>query len=234
MHINSMLVAMLIVPPSGTTDAPGVGLRKVNTNHHSSLTMISYIFQWTLLLLVYCTLTKSWLHLRPIHMKLARSKTSLKLVSRYTLPVPSSYAKIPTGMVGDPNMLLNQHSTSLHSLLFDGTMSSGVGRLTIDVLADWERRLDASTTELRTKKEKSEVLSTYQSMLASAASKELNPLQSTAFKVLASAAVDTLLALYPKDTSITSLIEEVTDVHFNIINELFDNRDKERSENDDL
>jgi hypothetical protein len=71
-------------------------------------------------------------------------------------------------------------------------------------------------------------------MLASAASKELNPLQTTAFKVLTSAAVDTLLALYPKDTPITALIDEVTDVHFSIISELFDNPNNERSEDENL
>lgn len=115
--------------------------------------------------------------------------------------------------------------------MFDGAAGGEGAGLTIDVLSAWESKLAA---ELRMKTSKTDILETYQSMLASAASKELNPLQSTAFKVLTSAAVETLLALYPKDTSITAMIDEVTDVHFSVINDLFDNRFKERNEEENL
>lgn len=133
------------------------------------------------------------------------------------------------------NIWLSAASDSQTPLSFSYELSLGTaGKLTSDALDQWEVRLNAYAAKVRAATVKEEIMDAYKGMLSSISMKELDPLQITAFEVIANAAADTLLRSFPRDMPITSLIDELTDLHYGIITQVFGPKDSEAGEDEDL
>ena len=98
--------------------------------------------------------------------------------------------------------------------LFD-TLSGEL--LTKDSVVQWEKKLDTTVSEIRSLSDKETILRSYRAILSKAASSALDPVQLNTFEFLSNAFADTLLGLYPKNSPITELIDEVTDLHLDFI-----------------
>ena len=83
--------------------------------------------------------------------------------------------------------------------------------------SSWESILDEITEEIKSIKEPKALLSFYESILQRVAPTLLDPLQISTFEVIANAIIDTLISLFPRNTPITALIDEITDLHLEFI-----------------
>ena len=82
---------------------------------------------------------------------------------------------------------------------------------------NWENKLKALASELQLFRNQDILLKMYSIILTKAATIQLDPLQLTTFHILINALSDVFIQIYPKNTAITSLIDEITEVHFNFI-----------------
>lgn len=97
-------------------------------------------------------------------------------------------------------------------------------------LEAWELNMDTLVVELKALHDKENLLGAYSSILRLAGSKELTTLQITAFHVLANAVCDALMSLHTTNAPITSLIDDITEVHLDGIDALLG---RELVDNDD-
>lgn len=97
------------------------------------------------------------------------------------------------------------------------SVSSPRTALTPESLSSWESSLDEIAQEVKAIKEPKLLLKLYESVLQKAAPNLLDPLQITTFEIIANTVVDTLISLFPKNTPITALIEDLTDKHLEFI-----------------
>ena len=104
----------------------------------------------------------------------------------------------------------------LTSKAFD-TISSGKTIISWQKISNWETILDEVTQEIKSIKEPKALLSFYESILQKVAPILLDPLQISTFEVIANAIIDTLISLFPRNTPITALIDEITDLHLEFI-----------------
>ena len=114
-------------------------------------------------------------------------------------------------------MLDNQIVLALSSRgfqAFDFVSSEG---LTAESLVAWERKVDAVVAEIKQLTEKEVLLAIYALVLNKAGPLVLDPLQMATFQLISTAATDTLIKLYPVNTPITELIDEVTEIHLSFI-----------------
>ena len=104
----------------------------------------------------------------------------------------------------------------LTSKAFD-TVSSGKTIISWQKISNWETILDEVTQEIKSIKEPKALLNFYESILQKVAPILLDPLQISTFEVIANAIIDTLISLFPRNTPITALIDEITDLHLEFI-----------------
>lgn len=97
---------------------------------------------------------------------------------------------------------------------FDFTITRTIDK---DSLIMWEKQVDSMTAELQMLSDKPVLLGVYGSILKRAALKNLDPLQMATFQLFSSAIMDSLVKLHPPMEPITSLIDEVTDVHLDFV-----------------
>jgi hypothetical protein len=119
----------------------------------------------------------------------------------------------------DSTIQLSVKSSGLVSAcdeLFD-TISIPKKEISKEALYNWEQQLDQLASELRKIKDSKALLNIYESILRKSSIVVLDPLQITTFEVIANAVMDTLIGLFPKNTPITALIDEITDLHLNFI-----------------
>ena len=83
-------------------------------------------------------------------------------------------------------------------------------------LTKWDEYVKSCSAELRWLGA-AELLEAYQSLLTTASATLLDPLQKTTFSIITTSIMDALLNQHPKNTPITSLIDEITDLHLTFI-----------------
>jgi hypothetical protein len=125
------------------------------------------------------------------------------------------------------NQILKQHRNFLSSYCKQSQISnadtlslnmySSEKFLTAESLLVWETHVDSLAAELNQLTNKSILLAVYASILRKAAIKELDPLQMATFQLFSNAIMDALVKLHPPTEAITSLIDEVTDVHLDFV-----------------
>ena len=98
----------------------------------------------------------------------------------------------------------------------------------------WEHSLSNLLETVKEAKTKDNIIVIYKYLLALVCKKELDPLQITAFEVAVKTCAETLMKLHPIDSPITSLIDEITDIHLNSIEEMLSNKGTLEEENEDL
>lgn len=84
-------------------------------------------------------------------------------------------------------------------------------------LLKWEKGMDSVASELNQLTNKNILLSVYAFILKIAAIKSLDPLQMATFQSFSNAIMDSLIKLQPQTEAITSLIDEITDIHLDFI-----------------
>jgi hypothetical protein len=84
-------------------------------------------------------------------------------------------------------------------------------------LRAWEREITSLSAEIRACSDSAQAALIYQSILRHAALVELDPLQFTSFEVLTNAAIDQLTALTPPSTGISELVDVLTDIHLEFV-----------------
>jgi hypothetical protein len=114
-------------------------------------------------------------------------------------------------------MLDNQIVLALSSRGFQAFDFVSSERLTAESLVAWERKVDAVVAEIKQLTEKEVLLAIYALVLNKAGPLVLDPLQMATFQLISTAATDTLIKLYPVNTPITELIDEVTEIHLSFI-----------------
>lgn len=100
--------------------------------------------------------------------------------------------------------------------VFDAVSGSEISK---ENVLQWEKKLREIATEIKMLKNQKILLSTYSSILKRAAPIELDPLQLTTFQIISQAVVDALLVIFPSNTPVTDLIDQLTDVHLNFIDQ---------------
>jgi hypothetical protein len=117
----------------------------------------------------------------------------------------------------EEKLLDNQMIFSLSNLGDEAFGYSSEKFLTAESLLVWETHVDSLAAELNQLTNKSILLAVYASILRKAAIKELDPLQMATFQLFSNAIMDALVKLHPPTEAITSLIDEVTDVHLDFV-----------------
>ena len=117
----------------------------------------------------------------------------------------------------EEKLLDNQMIFSLSNLGDEAFSYSSEKFLTAESLLVWETHVDSLAAELNQLTNKSILLAVYASILRKAAIKELDPLQMATFQLFSNAIMDALVKLHPPMEAITSLIDEVTDVHLDFV-----------------
>lgn len=91
------------------------------------------------------------------------------------------------------------------------------GELTPLSLNNWEKKLEEAITDIKSITDKDILMNIYSSLLANLAPTELDPLIVSAFNSMTNIIADSLLKLHPKDSPITSLIDDITEIHLDYI-----------------
>ena len=118
-----------------------------------------------------------------------------------------------TSLSSSPSALsLNELSTKAFDII-----SSVKSMSKWQKLSSWESILDELTQEIKSIKEPKALLSFYEYILQKVAPTLLDPLQISTFEVISNAVIDTLISLFPRNTPITALIDEITDLHLEFI-----------------
>lgn len=93
--------------------------------------------------------------------------------------------------------------------------------VTSEFVDKWEVRLNEYAAGIRENRDRSMLMQTYTGVLGSSSSRVLDPLQITAYRVIVDAIVDALIHLHPAGTPITAVIDEITEAHFGVIEQVF-------------
>ena len=117
----------------------------------------------------------------------------------------------------EEKLLDNQMIFSLSSLGDEAFNYSTERMLTSEMLLSWEKHVDNLASQLNQLTNKAILLAVYGSILRKAAIKELDPLQMATFQLFSNSIMDALVKLHPPMDAITSLIDEITDVHLNFV-----------------
>ena len=118
-----------------------------------------------------------------------------------------------TSLSSSPSALsLNELSTKAFDII-----SSVKSMSKWQKLSSWESILDELTQEIKSIKDPKALLSFYEYILQKVAPTLLDPLQISTFEVISNAVIDTLISLFPRNTPITALIDEITDLHLEFI-----------------
>lgn len=117
----------------------------------------------------------------------------------------------------EEKLLDNQMIFSLSNLGDEAFDYSSEKLLTAESLLVWEKHVDSLAAELNQLTNKPILLAVYASILKKAAIKELDPLQMATFQLFSNSIMDALVKLHPPTEAITSLIDEVTDVHLDFV-----------------
>ena len=117
----------------------------------------------------------------------------------------------------EEKLLDNQMIFSLSTMGNEAFDFSSQRLLTAESLQDWESRVDTLAGELNSLTNKPILLAVYASILKKAAIKELDPMQMATFQLFSNAIMDALVKLHNPMEAITSLIDEVTDVHLDFV-----------------
>jgi hypothetical protein len=117
----------------------------------------------------------------------------------------------------EAKLLDNQIILSLSELGSDAFDFSTENMLTKDALQLWEKQVDTLGGELAQLTNKAVLLAVYGAILKKAAIKTLDPLQMATFQIFSNAIMDALVKMHPPTEPITSLIDEVTDVHLTFV-----------------
>ena len=91
--------------------------------------------------------------------------------------------------------------------------------LTPAALYQWEQQVDALSAELTQLTNKDALLAVYASLLRQVAPTQLDPLQMATFQLLSNAIVDALVRLRLPGAPVTALIDEITDVHLDFVDQ---------------
>ena len=91
------------------------------------------------------------------------------------------------------------------------------GELTPISLDSWEKTLEAAIVDIKSVTDKDALVNIYSSLLANIAPSELDPLRVSAFNSMTNIIADNLLINHPKDSPITSLIDDITEAHLEYI-----------------
>jgi len=119
----------------------------------------------------------------------------------------------------DASMQLDSKSLNLASYsadVFDYVTTSS-RKITKESLFDWEAQLDELTNDIRKLQDTKALLHIYETILRKSAPIILDPLQITTFELIAGAVIDTLISLFPRNTPITALIDEITELHLEFV-----------------
>lgn len=117
----------------------------------------------------------------------------------------------------EAKLLDNQIILSLSESSSDAFDFSTDNMLTKDALQLWEKQVDTLGGELAQLTNKAVLLAVYGAILKKAAIKTLDPLQMATFQIFSNAIMDALVKMHSPTEPITSLIDEVTDVHLNFV-----------------
>lgn len=98
-------------------------------------------------------------------------------------------------------------------------------QLTRSTLSSWELLVGSSTSELRQLQDTKILYAVYTSLLKKAATQTLDPLQLATFEMISGAIVDALIRMFPKNVPVTPLIDEITEVHLDFIEQFKDDID---------
>ena len=102
---------------------------------------------------------------------------------------------------------------------FDFFRAPSSSLLTPAALYQWEQQVDALSAELTQLTNKDALLAVYASLLRQVAPTQLDPLQMATFQLLSNAIVDALVRLRAPGAPVTSLIDEITDVHLDFVDQ---------------
>lgn len=122
-----------------------------------------------------------------------------------------------TDLMIEERLLDNQIILSLSELGSNAFDFSSTNMFTKDALLLWEKQVDSLTGQLVQLTNKAVLLAVYGAILKKAAIKQLDPLQMATFQLFSNAIMDALIKMHPPMEPITSLIDEVTDVHLNFV-----------------
>jgi hypothetical protein len=89
--------------------------------------------------------------------------------------------------------------------------------LTVNDLIEWETKLDTLVAEIRRVNNRDVLYDTYKRLLAKNAPISLDILQMSVFDRIASAVVDSLIRIHPKEAPITAVVDELTEIHLEYI-----------------
>ena len=117
----------------------------------------------------------------------------------------------------EEKLLDNQMIFSLSTMGDEAFNYSTERMLTSESLQSWENHVDSLASQLNQLTNKAILLAVYGSILRKAAIKELDPLQMATFQLFSNSIMDALVKLHPPMEAITSLIDEITDVHLNFV-----------------
>ena len=108
--------------------------------------------------------------------------------------------------------------TSKGNQVFDfSTTNNNI--LTKDIFNQWEKLTNEVLLELKQVTKRDNILTIYKSILTKAAPITLDPLQFATFELFSNVLVDNLLATFPVDAPISYLIESVTELHMEFIDQ---------------
>jgi len=115
----------------------------------------------------------------------------------------------------DEDMALSLSTKAIE--VFEHTHISKDVKFTKDMLMIWEEKLSSIVPELKALSNKDILLKVYSTVLSKSSMTELNSLQLSSFQLITSAIADSLVKAFPKSIAITSLVDEVTDIHLDFI-----------------
>ena len=108
--------------------------------------------------------------------------------------------------------------TSKGNQVFDfSTTNNNI--LTKDIFNQWEKLTNEVLLELKQVTKRDNIFTIYKSILTKAAPITLDPLQFATFELFTNVLVDNLLATFPVDAPISYLIESVTELHMEFIDQ---------------
>ena len=142
---------------------------------------------------------------------------SFAFAQRQTSFIPNMCATATGDDDIEEKLLDNQIIFSLSTLGDEAFNFSSERMLTSESLQSWESHVDSLASQLNQLTNNAILLAVYGSILRKAAIKELDPLQMATFQLFSNSIMDALVKLHPPMDAITSLIDEITDVHLNFV-----------------
>jgi hypothetical protein len=114
--------------------------------------------------------------------------------------------------VGD-NLIMDNEDIDVFALATNN-------QLTRESIQRWEYGLDTTAASLRTCQDKNVLFAAYTTLLSKSSIMRLDPLQLSTFQVISGVVIDTLVKLELKhQASITELVDRITDIHLDYIEE---------------